>query len=110
MPGFPRDIMQECANKCYRAPMPPSPGRAARPVSLTCWLKSGEAVCRRGSYSARGILGRVGELNRARRDVCGDPSRASLPILVLFKFKFKFEFRRVDLRASEGEVDSLLVS
>ena len=35
-PGLPHDIMQECANKCYRAPMPPSPGRAARPVSLTC--------------------------------------------------------------------------
>jgi hypothetical protein len=31
-----RGIMSDSANYCYRAPIPPSPGRAVNPLSRTC--------------------------------------------------------------------------
>ena len=51
------------------------------------------------------MLGLVGELNRAMRDACGDESRTSLLDLVLIRLEVRY-----DLRASEGEADSLILS
>src|SRR2546421_694153 len=89
--------MADCAKPGYRAPIPPSPGRAVSPLSRICWLYN----C--GSYSTRGRLDRVGELKSGMRDAGGDARPTSLLVRGLVKVELRY-----DLRASEGEADSLL--